>query len=512
MNGFARTLIAVALAMSAYLALAAPGSADTNSPFWTCRATVGYLGGGPGRIEPFIAHADPASPCAGDDAGHTTPPPLDSDQGKITIQSVYAGTRIEPTYGAADLQKVQTRGQVQSVRVENSDASFVLTADLTRADVVASCNGGVPAFADSGGVTKAVINGEEVPADKEVYEQAGNGLNGSPLGGTIRVYFNQTLPAGSATTIDQSLMRRAIRVEIVDSSGKPNFEAVVGEAIAGRHGPTCQASPRCPEGSYYDPDRNVCVIREVISGTCPPDTTKEGDVCIRVVGPPGPGSSTGGTVVPLGAVAGYRGPCKNPRFGSQVAILGTKRGDRITGSNKSDRIFVFESNDRVSGGRGNDCIEGAKGSDQLDGSTGSDWLLGGDGNDQLVGGQRADWLYGGAGNDKLIGSTGNDRLYGGKGRNKLDGGKGNDTIVGGPDRDYIIGGNGRDVVRSGAGNDDINVAAAGAPAKVNCGKGIDTVRVNNNETKFVKNCERIFVTTRLGRLRSYNEAYKKNKK
>src|SRR4029079_10126393 len=101
---------------------------------------------------------------------------------------------------------------------------------------------------------------------------------------------------------------------------------------------------------------------------------------------------------------------------------------------------------------------------------------------------------------------------GGKGRNKLDGGKGNDTIIGGPDRDYIVAGNGRDVIRSGKGNDDINVATAGARAKVDCGAGIDTLRINNNELGTHKHCENILVTTRLERLKSYDKAYKKNKK
>jgi Ca2+-binding RTX toxin-like protein len=317
--------------------------------------------------------------------------------------------------------------------------------------------------------------------------------------------------------VDQSVTRRAVHVQIFDGSGNTVFEVVLGEASAGRHGPVCQQGPRCPAGAVYDPSRGVCVIREASasSGTCPSDTTKEGDTCVRtvVVGPP-QGASTGGTVVPLGNVKGVKktSPCRNKRFGRQVAILGTARGDRITGSNKSDRIFTFAGNDKVSGGRGNECIEGGLGSDQLDGSNGSDWLIGQGGNDQLSGGQGGDWIYGGDGNDKVVGGTGNDRLWGGKGRNKLDGGKGNDRIYGGPDRDYIVGGNGRDIVKAGKGNDDINVATAGARAKVDCGPGVDTVRVNNNELRSLKHCENILVTTRLGRLESYNEAYRKNKK
>ena len=85
-------------------------------------------------------------------------------------------------------------------------------------------------------------------------------------------------------------------------------------------------------------------------------------------------------------------------------------------------------------------------------------------------------------------------------------------LVGGPDRDYIIGGAGRDIVRAGGGNDDINVATAGAPAKVDCGVGIDTIRINNNELHTIRHCEHILVTTRLTRLKSYEKSYKQHKK
>lgn len=515
-----RSLIVVGIALTAYLAIVQSGAADTNSPYWTCRGSAGYFGSPSDkstRIEPFVANGtDPKGVCANDDAGHNTPPPLNSDQGSIVFQSVYAGTRIDPTVSSSDLQKAAGVGQVQSLRIQNSGKDFVLTADVLQAGVNGSCNGGVPGFASSGAVTNVVINGNQVPTD-ETYEQVGNGLNGSPFGQVTKVFFNELAASGDSASVDQSVTRRAIHVQIFDGSGNAVFEVVVGEATAGRHGPVCQQGPRCPAGAVYEPTRNVCVIRESSpsNGACPSDTTKEGDVCVRtvVVGPP-KDQGSGGTVVPLGHVKGVRrtSPCRNKRFGRQIAIVGTSHGDRITGSNKSDRIFTFGGNDRVSGGRGNECIEGGVGSDQLDGSNGSDWLLGQAGNDQLSGGQGADWVYGGDGNDKLIGGTGNDRLYGGKGRNKLDGGKGNDVIVGGPDRDYIVAGNGRDVIRAGRGNDDINVATAGARAKVDCGAGVDTVRINNNELRSVKHCERILVTTRLGRLRSYNESYRNHKR
>src|SRR3954451_9853868 len=299
----------VALALTALMMFAGSASADTTSPFWTCRGSVGYLGSADPsqpRIEPMVAHpsgAQPGEPCANDDAGQNQPITVgDPSQGTITIQSVYAGTRISPTISSSDLQKVAAVGQTSAIRIENADKSFVMTADTTQAAVSGSCNGGVPAFGTSGGVTKAVINGQEVPTD-EAYEQTGNGLNGSPFGQVTRVTFNEITTSGTTTELDQSATRRAIHVEILDGSGNVVFTAVVGEAIAGRHGPVCQAGPRCPEGAVYDPQRNVCIIREEtpVNGTCPPDTTKEGNVCVRttIVGP-APGQSVGGKVVPLG--------------------------------------------------------------------------------------------------------------------------------------------------------------------------------------------------------------------
>ena len=511
-----RALLVLGLMLGAYFFAAQPGAADTTGPYWTCRGSVGYLGSTdatqPGRVEPMVANAsDPKQPdpCANDDAGNNNPLALSSDQGSISVQSVYAGTRINPVLGASSQQQGSALGQAKAIRIQNADRSFQLTADVTHAAVVGSCNGGVPGFADQGSVTNVVINGQPVTTD-EPYQQVGNGLNGSPLGQVTKVFFNETTATGSTTTPEQGVTRRAIHAQVLDGNGNVVFEAVVGEAQAGRSGPVCQPAPRCPDGTVYDQGRNVCVTEP----KCPTDAPREGDVCIRtvtVIGPPGPGQPTGGTIVPLGDVKRSTKVCRNKRFGRQFGIVGTERGDRITGSNKSDRIFTFAGNDRVSGGRGNECIEGGLGSDHLDGSNGSDWLLGQAGNDHLTGGQSHDWLYGGDGNDKLTGSTGSDRLYGGKGRNKIDGGKGNDRIYGGPDRDYIIGGNGRDRIRAGSGNDDINVAAAGPPSRVDCGKGVDTVRVNNNELRSVRNCERVLVTTRLTRLRSYDRAYRESK-
>jgi Ca2+-binding RTX toxin-like protein len=93
-------------------------------------------------------------------------------------------------------------------------------------------------------------------------------------------------------------------------------------------------------------------------------------------------------------------------------------------------------------------------------------------------------MSGGLGDDKIYGGTGNDHLNGGPGTDYLSAGDGNDTINAAFGRDRTFG---------GAGRDFINIATAGPPASADCGPGPDVARINRNEKKRVKNCERIAV-------------------
>jgi hypothetical protein len=302
-------------------------------------------------------------------------------------------------------------------------------------------------------------------------------------------------PAGS-TKNDQNVCVATNQPCPDGTTPTPQGQCAVGNAQNGQ----------CPSGSSATP-QGQCVMNE---RTCGPGTVEnENGQCV-VVAPTCPNGATrnpqghcvqnGQGTVPLQQVAGVRSasPCKNKRFGRQLGIVGTNRADRITGSNRSDRIFAFGANDRVSGGRGNDCVEAGKGSDRIDGSNGTDYLLGDAGNDIASGGPGPDRLYGEPGNDKLVGGSGNDRLWGGDGRDKLQGGLGNDRLYGGRGRDYIDTGGGRDRVYGGAGNDSINASIAGAPAKlIDCGPGVDSVRVNSDEVRRVRHCEHVFVTRKV---------------
>ena len=501
-------LLAVLLAAAMLLAPTAPAFAQSaDSPRWTCRASTIYLRSdqSPRRVEPFVANGtsgeDPSPDrafCADDEAGLPTLS-VSQDQGSATGQGPFARTDIDPDFSDTHAQRATAEAGVGKVRIQNADASFVLTADVARSEVVGSCSGRSPSFNTNGSVVNVTINGNAVSPDS-AFEQMGTGFNGSPLGGRIQVFFNEVESRTSDDGRDQYTLRRAIHARILDGDGKVLLEAVVAEAKADRHEAVCTPPPElCPPGSSYDPETGMCVIvREVPreDGACPAGTTEgTGGRCIETiyVGKADDAGS-GGLLVVLGDVAVGASPCKAKRFGRQFAIVGTNRGDRITGSNKSDRIFGYGGNDRVSGGRGNECIEGGSGSDQLDGSNGTDYLLGGFGNDNLQGGQRGDRLYGGPGRDKLTGGSGGDLMEGAAGNDKLSGGLGNDRLYGGKGNDEINTGNGtRDRVKGGDGNDSINAATAGPPARIDCGRGFDTVRINFNERSRIRNCERVFV-------------------
>jgi Tol biopolymer transport system component len=108
--------------------------------------------------------------------------------------------------------------------------------------------------------------------------------------------------------------------------------------------------------------------------------------------------------------------------------------------------------------------------------------------DRFKGTSGGDRFSGGRGNDVISGGRGADCLSGGAGRDKISGGAGNDTLSGGAGNDTISAGSGKNVVSGGAGNDKINVVNHKRD-RVNCGKGIDTVRADRID-KLV-GCERV---------------------
>lgn len=498
------------------VASAAPASAEAE-PTWKCRASAGYVAlPGQDRIEPFVANGNPnttqGSPdrdrCADDQAQLTG----DRTTGPLTQSNPFARTEIEPDDGSTAAQTVSAEARADLTTIRSPDGGFTLSAEAIRAQAGARCVGATPVLSGSSGVARATVNGQPVVLDGAL-EQLGTGLNGSPIGGLIRVTFNEQEATGT------SLVRRAVHVRITDASGSVVLDAVAGEASVGRNAAVCQVpegasatgggsgTSICPSGSEYDAPSGLCVrIVTVRAGQadgenrgCPDGFTPTSDGnCIRAIPVDDDGNPLGGSLVPLDQVPGAaKSPCRNKRFGKKlVAIRGTNRKDTITGTNKSDRMFVLGGDDLVSGGRGNDCLEGGTGVNRLDGSTGSDYLYGDSSRDALIGGSGADKLFGKGGNDRIVGGLGNDRVSAGSGRDKIAGGPGNDTLAGGAGNDSFDAGTGRNRVTGGAGNDKVNAANTGVGSRIDCGPGRDTVRVNRLKGNRLKSCERVFVLTR----------------
>jgi Ca2+-binding RTX toxin-like protein len=156
--------------------------------------------------------------------------------------------------------------------------------------------------------------------------------------------------------------------------------------------------------------------------------------------------------------------------------LGTPRRDRLDGTPLGDNLFGLQGNDILNGRRHDDCLFGGVGSDRLSGAQGDDRLLGDDsrrgptGNDRLAGNSGNDLLVGGSGKDRLFGNDGNDRLSGGRGNDRLTAGRGRNRLLGGSDDDRLNGVN-------------------GVVDRINCGRGLDTVRADRVDR--VRGCERV---------------------
>jgi hypothetical protein len=445
-----------------------------TGPTWSCRASVARVAFPPNSLpvlEPLVANT-PGDPCVDDAAGLPTIdiPPAPSPQLPspappiVSANALFARTEVTSRAGAADVAIRLGQG-AQALNLRAVAAS-------SRTDAFCSQNAR-PSFESESRVVGVTINDREITIPGETEQTM---VDLAPL--PIQVIFNERLGTEGeqqAGATEGALGRRAIHVILRTGSGpQDRIDVVVGESIADFHGTVCQRvvsapGPECPAGTTRDPVSGACVE-----------------------------APRGGRLVPLSEVPGHAGsPCRNPRFGRSVAILGTNGPDRITGTNLSDRIFALAGSDRVSGGRGDDCVEGDSGKDILDGSNGNDYLLGGSGNDVVSGGPGRDRLEGGSGGDRLSGGVGSDVIRGAGGNDKIQGGFGNDRILGGAGNDGIHTGNGRDRVFAGPGNDIINAATRGPAAFVDCGPGRDRVRINNNERRRIRNCEFVDVFHRI---------------
>lgn len=417
----------------AVLAGASPAFAQTadNS---ACRGSAlrANLVGDPTVVnsEPVVANS-PGAPCA--DGSVSTV--QRTTVGPVTAEAAAAfSTRGELGTGAA------------AALIEDANVALgglTVTVQGVQATALVSCSGTTPVLSSTSRVVGLIVNGNEItlPPNDGFFE-----LDLGPLG---RIALNEEIVEGTRLT------RRAVSVTT------PVGDVVLGEAIVahgaeackpltpgGPTGPTGPGLPRvCPEGATYDPERNLCVIRE-----------GGGTQGVIIVGRPYEGPHRGRVVALDELPRSLRNsPCaKGP--GPRFAIIGTSRSDRITGTNRADRIMTGRGRDKVSAGRGNDCVDG---------------------------GPQGDVLGGNQDNDRVYGMSGKDALRGGFGADKLRAGKGRDTM---------IDGFGDRLMSGGGGADAINAAQAGRNVKrIRCGRGRDILRINRNESRRHRGCERVHV-------------------
>ena len=534
MPAMVRALVALCASLVAFLAVAQTAAAQTDQARWTCRASALRVElAGDTLLEPVTAN-DKQENCGRDDA---TTPAVDQGTGgladpllptiRVIADGAYARTDLLQAGGPTIRQTATAVAGAANAKVQiqsGGEDQLVIEIEGLTVKANGSCQGGAPSLQTASEAVTVRINGEVLTLNEAATEIA-NLLTQLGLDPLVKVEIAKVIEEGGPGDADQSATIRAIEVQLLGAP-EPAADIVVGEARVDRHLGVCTPppcpngtipneqgqcvviiQPPCPPGSTEN-DRGQCVVPENPDGTCPAGSLRNPQgQCVLIVTAPCPigsfdngqnqcvliGFPTGGTVVPPGAVSErIARRCSRGAFGSQLAILGTNRADRITGTNRSDRIFALGGRDRVSGGRGNDCVEGGSGNDNLDGSNGADGLFGGSGRDIINGGTGRDTLAGDAGNDKLNGGSGNDRMNGGAGRDKLSGGLGVDRLNGGASRDYIEGGGGKDTIRAGSGNDAINSATAGSGRDiVDCGSGRDVVRIDPRDR--VRNCERVLV-------------------
>jgi Ca2+-binding RTX toxin-like protein len=460
-----KLLVALSAAIGT-LVLVPSADAFTTLPVWQCRASPSYTAVADGnRVEPFAANGN-INTAKGGNPDHAQCAPSETGAGNTATQigipqdllgARTAGgvTTITPELGKAISQTVTSNAKVENVTLQlPQGGTIALGVNAASSVATGTCVTGstVPKLEGTSQVAGLTLGGGALDLDPLV--KAIDQLL-QPLNAIVDIIPNEQIRTANSLTV------RALHVKVLTPSGGPPLvDAVLAESKVATNGPACDKDAQndgsggpsgqlCPTGSVYIADRNVCVIPAGTGGS------NLGEI---VVGAPFQGPS-GGTVIPLDVARKRFGatPCLSGNGTPKFAIVGTNKADRITGTNVADRIIGLGGADRLDGGRGNDCIEGRSGGDNMSG---------------------------GLDNDKIYGSTGNDHLNGGPGADYMSAGSGNDTINAAFGKDRAIGGSGRDF---------INIATAGPAASVDCGSGNDVARINRNEKKRNKGCERVAV-------------------
>ena len=457
--------VLVVLATTAGMLVVAPAAqAFTTTPVWQCRGSAAFASvAGNNRVEPIVANgnintANGVSPdraqCVDSETGAgNTATQLGISPEFLGAVTGKASTAIDPDLGRAIDQTILAEGRVEDLTLLLGAGGPLLGVGAANSAAAARCVAGntAPQFVGDSRVADITLGGRPIPLDQLLTELT-NVLN-PLLGALVEIRVDEQIRTPDSLTIN------ALHIIVVRGE-TPLIDLVVGQAKVGANGPVCDPNQQndgsgnqlgqvCATGSVLDVARNLCVIPAGTAGS------SLGEI---IIGRPFQGPS-GGSVLPIDVARKRfgRSPCLGRSGAPRFAIVGTNRADRITGTNIADRIIGLGGNDRLDGGRGNDCIEGRTGGDNISGALG---------------------------NDRLYGSSGKDHLNGGPGTDYMSAGSGNDSLNAAYGRDTALGGSGRDF---------INVATAGPAARVNCGAGNDVARINNNERRRVRNCERVAV-------------------
>jgi hypothetical protein len=440
------------LGVAATLLLAATAPAHAQAADWQCRASA-YSASLSGNVpsEPVVANSG-FSPCVDGRAGpQNASSSLGLPSAVVSAPTAAASTEIDGAAPAS--QTIGALGLIENLAIAlpPGGGSLTLGVRAATARVSGACVSGTPTLAGAGEVSGLSLNGNELAAD-QLLSQLNAAL--APLGQVAELTMNEQQRSGSTLT------HRALHLRVLGAAGTPLLDVVAAEARGGAAGAVCQDTGSGGRGDRGDDSRlQVCPAGSVLdapSGRCVIRVAGGGVARLIVVGRPFEGPAGGRVMALTEARKRYRSPCLKGK-GRRYVVLGTGGTDRVTGTDRADRIMLLGGSDRGDGGRGEDCVDGGAGRDVVSGAQDR---------------------------DRVFGGTGHDSLNGGPSRDRLSGGAGNDTINAAFGADLVLG---------GAGRDAINVATAGPRAKVSCGTGRDTVRLNASERSRARGCERRFV-------------------
>ncbi|MDX6664377.1 MAG: hypothetical protein QOG68_583 [Solirubrobacteraceae bacterium] len=228
---------------------AATAQADQSAPTWNCRSTVFALFGSTPqpRLEPLVANGDGTTggdrpACADDREGL---PAVDSPAGSplgVHVQGAFAATSLTPAIAAARDQTAYAGTKAADVSVGTTDGQLTVTATAVRAEAAASCVDGVPKLDGSSTVVDLAVNGQALPVSDDLISQITSQIDGSPLGGVLKVLVNQKVVTADSLTV------QAVRVELLSALGTPQATVVLGEAKVAKQGDTCASAATEPPG------------------------------------------------------------------------------------------------------------------------------------------------------------------------------------------------------------------------------------------------------------------------